>query len=56
MGSEHKDNGSCLAHHTVDACDSSIQRRNSARPDREVHADPTEWTDARIRRMVWMGK
>ena len=34
-------------------CDSSIQRENSARLNREVHADQTEWTDARIHGIMW---
>ena len=32
-----------------------MQRGNSARSGQKVHADPTEWTTARIRRMIWMG-
>ena len=31
---------------------SSIQRGNSARSDREVHADQTEWTNVRICEMM----
>ena len=33
-------------------CSSSIPRGDSARSDRKVHADLTEWTTARIRRMI----
>ena len=37
-------------------CISSIQHRINARPDREVHADPTEWTNARIRIQKYFGE
>ena len=37
-------------------CGSSISRGDSARSDRKVHADLTEWTTARIRRVILDGK
>ena len=46
--------GSCLAHH-VDAVRLFDTTRIIARSDRKVHADPTEWTTARIRPMICMG-
>ena len=33
-------------------CGASIPRGDSTRSDRKVHADLTEWTTARIRRMI----
>ena len=46
---------SCLAHY-ADKCCSSIPRGDSARSDRKVHADLTEWTTAWIRRIILDGK
>ena len=36
-------------------CGSLIPCGNSARSDRKIQVDPTEWTAAWIRKMMWMG-